>query len=155
MGVCLRYSKSREEAIEIVNDGYMKIFNNLDKYTEGRPFKGWLRRIMINASIDHYRRYEKHYNTLDISYAQYQPTAEVALDRLSAEEILKAVGQLPPSYRMAFNLYVIEGYKHEEIANKLGISVGTSKSNLSVARNKLQKILLNKSSGNIMPSQNG
>lgn len=142
MGVCLRYSKSREEAIEIVNDGFMKIFNNLDKYTVGRPFKGWLRRVMINASIDHYRKYEKHYNTLDISYAQYQPTAEAALDNLSAEEILNAVSQLPPSYRLAFNLYVVDGFKHEEIANKLGISVGTSKSNLSIARSKLQKILM-------------
>lgn len=142
MGVCLRYSKSREEAVEIVNDGFIKIFNNLKKYQYGKSFKSWLRRVMINASIDHYRKNEKHYHSLDISHAQFQITSENAFDKLSAKEIIEKVQKLPPSYRMVFNLYVIEGYKHEEIAAKLSISTGTSKSNLSIARNKLQKMLM-------------
>jgi RNA polymerase sigma-70 factor (ECF subfamily) len=97
---------------------------------------------MINSAIDYFRRNEKHYNSLDISYGQYETASESILDQLAEEEIIAAIQNLPPSYRMVFNLFVIEGYKHEEIANQLNISVGTSKSNLSIARNKLQKILL-------------
>lgn len=142
MGVCLRYSRTREEAIEILNDGFVKIFTKLNKYTKGLSFKGWLRKIMINVAIDYFRRNEKHYRGVDISYVRYEEVSASALDQLSEKEIIEAVQQLPPSYRMVFNLYVIEGYKHEEIAQQLNISIGTSKSNLAVARNKLQKKLL-------------
>jgi RNA polymerase sigma factor (sigma-70 family) len=124
--VCLRYSRNREEAVEIVIDGFMKIFKNLNKYTDGRSFKSWLRKIMVNASIDYFRRNEKHYHNLDISYAQYQTFTETAIETLSAQEIIDLVQKLPPSYRMVFNLYVIEGFKHEEIANQLNIGIGTS-----------------------------
>ncbi|WP_343034187.1 sigma-70 family RNA polymerase sigma factor [Fulvivirga lutimaris] len=154
MGICLRYSKHREEAVEIVNDGFMKVFNNLGKYTAGKSFKGWVRRIMINAAIDYYRKNEKHYNMLDISYAQSQETEETALEQLSVQEIINAIQQLPASYRMVFNLFVIEGYKHEEIAAQLNITAGTSKSNLSIARSKLQKIL-NQNQQQLIPKQNG
>ncbi|UII29659.1 sigma-70 family RNA polymerase sigma factor [Fulvivirga ulvae] len=138
MSIALRYSRDREEAIEIVNDAFFKVFTNLDKYTPGLSFRGWLRRIVINASIDYYRRNEKHYHGVDISYANLEHTDEDVLDDISEKEIIGLIQDLPPSYRMVFNLYVIEGYKHEEIAKKLNISVGTSKSNLSVARTKLQ-----------------
>ena len=142
MSVSLRYSRNKEEAVEIVNDGFVKIFRKLDLYTMGKPFRGWLRRIMINAAIDHYRQNEKHYHALDISHANLYPVHEEALDLLSAQEIMEAVQRLPVSYRMVFNLHAIEGYKHEEISTMLNISVGTSKSNLSVARSKLKKFLL-------------
>ena len=145
MGVCLRYSRSRDEAIEIVNEGFLKVFLNLDKYTEGLSFKGWIRRIMINSAIDYFRRNERHYHSLDISHAQYASTSETVLDSLSEKEIIDAIQRLPASYRVVFNLFVIEGYKHEEIANQLNISVGTSKSNLAMARNKLKKIILQES----------
>lgn len=138
MGIALRYSRDREEAIEIVNDAFFKIFTNLDKYTQGLSFKGWLRRIVINAAIDYYRRNEKHYHGVDISYAKQEHITEDVLDEISEKEIIALIQALPPSYRMVFNLHVIEGYKHEEIAQKLNISVGTSKSNLSIARTKLQ-----------------
>lgn len=141
MGVCLRYSKTREEAIEILNDGFYKIFTKLDKYTKGMSFKGWLRKVMINSSIDHFRRNEKHYHSVDISYAKDREGIETALDNISEKEILVQIQQLPPSYRIVFNLYVIEGYKHKEIAAKLNIREGTSKSNLAVARNKLKRAL--------------
>ena len=141
MSICLRYSKTREEAIEIVNDGYMKIFTKLDKYTQGLSFKGWLRRVMVNSAIDYFRRNEKHYQMVDISYAKDEGDVVTVVDQLSEQEILSAVQQLPPSYKVVFNLHVIEGYKHHEIAEKLGISEGTSKSNLSFARAKLKKIL--------------
>ena len=143
MSICLRYSKTHEEAIEILNDGFFKIFVRLARYTKGLSFKGWLRKIMINSAIDYFRKNEKHYHTLDISHLQYETSSHVsALDKLSEQEIISAIQLLPPSYRMVFNLYVIEGYKHEEIAEQLNISIGTSKSNLSVARNKLKKILM-------------
>jgi len=155
MGVCLRYSRTREEAVEIVNDGFIKIFTKLDKYSKGLSFKGWLRRVMINSAIDYFRKNEKHYHSLDISHGHYETTNENVLDHLAAEEIIKAIQGLPPSYRMVFNLFVIEGYKHEEIANQLNISVGTSKSNLAIARNKLQKILLSEGGNQISHRQNG
>ncbi len=142
--------------MEILNDGFVKIFTRLHKYTKGLSFKGWLRRVMINSAIDYYRRNEKHYNSLDISHAQYQSSSkESALDQLSEQEIIDAIQRLPPSYRMVFNLYVIEGFKHEEIANQLNISIGTSKSNLAVARNKLQKILIGERGENIKHERNG
>ena len=99
---------------------------------------------MINSAIDYYRKNEKHYGSVDISYAKYESMDETALDKLSAQEIMLAVQELPPSYRMVFNLFVVEGYKHEEISELLNISVGTSKSNLAVARSKLKRVLVNR-----------
>jgi len=142
MSICLRYSKDREEAIEIVNDGFMKVFRNLKRYQDHTSFKAWLRRIMINASIDYYRRNEKHYHNVDISYAKHEFITEDALDKLSEKEIINLIQELPPSYRMVFNLFVIEGYSHPEIAQKMNISVGTSKSNLAIARSKLKRMVL-------------
>ena len=155
ISICLRYSRTYEEAVEILNDGFIKIFTKVDKYTEGLSFKGWLRRIMINASIDYFRRNEKHYHSLDISHAQYAATSESVLDQISERDIIAAIQKLPPSYRMAFNLFVIDGYKHQEIANQLNISVGTSKSNLAVARNKLKRILISDSGERIKSEGNG
>lgn len=141
MGIVRRYARSREEAFEIVNDGFFKIFTNLDRYSVALSFPGWVRRIMINASVDHFRRNEKHYNSIDISFSKDSDPEPDALSKLSEEEILNAIAQLPASYRMVFSLHVVEGYSHEEIGDLLGISAGTSKSNLSVARAKLIKIL--------------
>lgn len=108
---------------------------------------------MINSAIDYFRRNEKHYNSLDISHGQYETTSETIIDQMAEEEIIAAIQRLPPSYRMVFNLFVIEGYKHEEIANQLNISTGTSKSNLAIARSKLQKILLREQQ--VSKEQNG
>lgn len=148
MGIVRRYARSREEAIDIVNDGFFKVLTSLDKYTSALSFHGWVRRIMINSAIDHYRRNEKHYNTIDISYSKDSSPDPDALSRLTEEEILQAISELPASYRMVFSLHVIEGYTHEEIAKMLGISAGTSKSNLSMARTKLMKILSRETKSN-------
>jgi RNA polymerase sigma-70 factor (ECF subfamily) len=142
MSICLRYSKDREEAVEIVNDGFVKMFASLDRYRDNNRFKAWLRRILINAAIDYYRKNEKHYRNVDISYAKYEYVTEDALSKISEKEIIELIQELPPSYRMVFNLFVIEGFNHREIAKKLDISVGTSKSNLSIARSKLKRKLL-------------
>ena len=104
MGICLRYSRSREEAIEILNDGFIKILSKIDKYSPGLSFKGWLRKVMINSAIDYYRRNEKHYHSLDISHVQYESTSDNVFDNFGEQEIIAAIQLLPPSYRMVFNL---------------------------------------------------
>ena len=147
MGICLRYSRSRDEAIEILNDGFIKILSKIDKYSPGLSFKGWLRKVMINSAID--------YQSLDISHVQYESSAETVFDKLGEQDIIAAIQLLPPSYRMVFNLYVIEGFKHEEIANQLNISVGTTKSNLAIARNKLKRILITEQTEKLKHEKNG
>ena len=132
--------KTSEEAKEILNDGFIKVFQHIKrfKYNPKQPFKAWLRRILINAAIDHFRQQKKHYYHTDIEEIPheldtYEPTI---VNQLSYDEIMVLVQQLSPAYRMVFNLHVVEGYKHPEIARKLGISVGASKSNLAKAKKK-------------------
>lgn len=141
MSICLRYAPNKEEAQEIMNDGFLKVFKKLHTFDRSKPFRMWLRRIMINTAIDYYRRRKKNITSLDLVQASDKATEADALDDISAREILQLVQELPPSYRLIFNLYVIEGYKHEEIAEKLNIHVGTSKSNLAKARKHLKKKL--------------
>ncbi|GJM28341.1 MAG: DNA-directed RNA polymerase sigma-70 factor [Cyclobacteriaceae bacterium] len=150
MSICLRYSKDREEAVEIVNDGFVKLFSNLKRYKDHTSFKAWLRRILINTSIDYYRRNEKHYNNVAISYAKHEYITEDAISKISEQEIIALIQELPPSYKIVFNLFVIEGYNHREISDKLGISIGTSKSNLAIARSKLKRELLKLNSESIL-----
>ncbi len=138
MSVCVRYSKTKEEAVEILNDGFMKIFLRLGKYDPERSFKGWVRRIMINTAVDAYRQNLKHYYAEDISLQEPEVPIGNAVDQLNYEDLMRLVQQLTPGYRAVFNLYAIDGYTHEEIAELLNISVGTSKSNLFKARAYLQ-----------------
>ncbi len=137
----MRYTRTQDEALEVVNDGFCKIMTHAGDYSPGTSFKAWLRRIMINSSIDNFRRNEKHYDHVDISFIKAEQVTPDVLSNLSTEVILQAIQRLPPSYQIVFNLYAIEGYQHSEIAQKLNISEGTSKSNLSVARSKLKKAL--------------
>ncbi len=141
MSVCMRYTRTRDEAIEVLNDGFMKVFTKSEKYDPERSFKGWLRRIMINTALDFYRQQVKHYFHEDVTEAAHTSVGETALGKLEHEELITLVQQLSPAYRMVFNLYVIDGYSHEEIAEKLEISVGTSKSNLARARENLKNML--------------
>ena len=143
MGVCLRFSKSREEALEIVNDGFLKAFLKIEQYDTEQPFKPWLRRILINASIDYYRKYHKNKEALEVAYIKDSgnPTYNDALDNLAYDDLLKIMQKLSPAYRMVFNLYVIEHLSHQEIAEHLNISVGSSKSNLAKARQKIKSML--------------
>jgi RNA polymerase sigma factor (sigma-70 family) len=143
MSICLRYTRAREEAREILNDGFMKVFTRLHQHEDQSSFKAWLRRIMINTAIDHYRKSGKHelHQDLDAAAAQVASVHGDALDALSYGELVMMVQQLTPAYRTVFNLYVIDGYTHEEIAAQMGISVGTSKSNLFKAREQLRTLL--------------
>ncbi|GAB4007839.1 sigma-70 family RNA polymerase sigma factor [Spirosoma sp. KCTC 42546] len=142
MSVCLRYAPTRDGALEVLNDGFLKVFTRLDQYDSAQPFKGWLRRILINAAIDHYRQEVRHQHD-DVEKAEQVVASESAdaLSQLSYEELLGYVQRLSPAYRLVFNLYVMDGFTHEEIAGQLGISVGASKSNLARARENLRQLL--------------
>lgn len=117
----------------------MKIFLKIGKYTSEKSFKGWLRRIMINTAVDTYRQNLKHYYAEDVSLLEQEASTENVLDKMGYEDVIRLVQELSPAYRTVFNMYVIDGFTHEEIAVMLHISVGTSKSNLSKARVNLQK----------------
>jgi RNA polymerase sigma factor (sigma-70 family) len=143
MGVCLRYTKSRDEALEVVNDGFLKVFTKGQQYDSKYPFKAWFRRIIVNTALDFYRSQQKHYYHENIEEA-YEVSSDDSspVSQLNHEELMAMVQQLPTGYRMVFNLFVIDGYSHDEISTQLGISVGTSKSNLSRAREVLRKMIL-------------
>ena len=148
MAICDRYTNNQEDAVEILNDGFLKIFREIHHYKPAyadvvSSFKGWLRKIMVYTAIDHFRKNHKHKMVTDLDNVVYQvpSISEDAIEKITHEEIIRSIQDLSPAYRTVFNLFVIEGLSHEEIANKLGISVGTSKSNLSKARRQLQKIL--------------
>ncbi|MCC5944758.1 MAG: sigma-70 family RNA polymerase sigma factor [Bernardetiaceae bacterium] len=141
MSVCLRYSNHKEEAAEVLNDSFLKVFNKIHQYDPKKSFRGWLRRILINTSIDYYRRNEKHYYHSDVESAMAEEYDLNVLDKLSAEDIYKIIQKLPEIYRITFNLYEVEGYSHEEISQKLGVPAGTSRSNLSRAKQKLRELV--------------
>lgn len=142
ISICLRYAPDRESALEVLNDGFLKVFTRLEQYDSAQPFKSWLRRILINQAIDHYRQEIRHQHD-DIDKAEYIPSLEAAdsLSQLAHQELIELIQRLSPAYRVVFNLYVMDGFTHEEIADQLGISVGASKSNLSRAREKLRLLL--------------
>lgn len=145
LSICLRYSKNREEAVEILNDAFLKVFTKLDQYDPTFPFEGWLRRILINTAIDHHRSNFKYPMHLELQAAKEVTDGEVPLPELNPnEDLLPILQHLSPMYRMVFNLYVLEEYQHHEIAEKLGISVSTSRSNLARAKAKLRTYLDNK-----------
>ncbi len=143
MSICLRYVSTREGAMEVLNDGFLKVFTRLDQYDPAQPFKGWLRRILINTAVDHYRQEVRHYHHEDIGQVEQTVVSESAdaFSQLAHEDLLSLIQRLSPAYRLVFNLYVMDGFTHEEIAGQLGISVGTSKSNLARARENLRLLL--------------
>ncbi|MFZ4546782.1 MAG: RNA polymerase sigma factor [Bacteroidales bacterium] len=140
--IALRYSADNTLADEILNESFLKVFNNLHKYDEKQAFKGWLRTIVVNTAIDSYRKNKQTPDYENLEDVQLADLNGDAISSISAEEILALVQQLSPVYRMVFSLYVIDGYSHKEIAEKLGIKEGTSKSNLQDARKRLQSMIL-------------
>ncbi len=145
MSICMRYARSRDEALEILNDGFLKVFTRTARYDPERSFKGWLRRILINTALDHYRQQVKHYYHEDTAEAVAAPVEASAISEMSHAELIGLIARLSPAYRLVFNLYVIDGFTHEEIAQQLGISAGTSKSNLARARMHLKEMVQNNS----------
>lgn len=140
-GVCLRYAANTEEAEDILQEGFIKVFKKLTSFRGDGSFEGWIRRIFVNTAIEHFRRKrylqpvtDKEENTIEGKYLS-------VLDEMAERDILALVQQLSPGYRTVFNMYVVEGYSHKEIAEILGISEGTSKSQLSRAKLILQDMV--------------
>jgi RNA polymerase sigma factor (sigma-70 family) len=140
MSISLRYTYSKEEASEVLNDSFIKAFDKIKQYNTGQSFKGWLRRIIVNTAIDYYRKNKKYHNTLSIDRAEEPEYDQRALEQLQVEDILKLLNGLPELHRLTFNLYEIEGYKHDEIAAMLKISESTSRANLTRAKQRLREL---------------
>lgn len=141
MSICQRYAGSEDEAMDLLHESFIKIFKKIGRYESGTALLAWMRRITVNTAIDQYRRNVRR-RTEDLEQAyNLSSDAPDIFAQFGAREILKAVQQLPPTYRTIFNLYVVEGYSHREIGEQLQITESTSRSNLVKARGKLQKVL--------------
>ncbi len=137
-GVCLYYSKDYTEAEDTLHEGFIKIFQKIDQYKHTGSLAGWIRKIMVNTALEKYRKHNQLYVLMDDPPENEDIGPENALQDLSAQDLVKLIRELTPQYRMVFNLYAIEGYSHKEISVMMGISEGTSKSNLARARYILQ-----------------
>jgi RNA polymerase sigma-70 factor (ECF subfamily) len=141
--VCLRYSRTREEAEEVLQEGFLQVFKSIGQFKAQGSFEGWVRKIMVNCSLQKLRNKSSLSLVIPIENAGTEPIdIDYTLPNLNAKELIKMIQNLPPMYRAVFNLYVFEGMKHKEIAEVLNISEGTSKSNLSDARQILQKAVI-------------
>ncbi len=139
--LCLRYGGNADDAGDIMQDGFIKVFSKIGQYSGKGSLEGWIRRIMINTALERYRG-QVHMESLEDKADQVSGVAgDETLEEITADEISNVISELSPKYRMVFNLYAIEGYSHKEISEMLGISEGTSKSNLSRARSVLQEKL--------------
>lgn len=140
-GVCLRYAGNVEDANDILQEGFIKVFKNLGKFRSEGSFEGWVRRIFINSAIEQYRKKVKLYNVSEVYENTVEDKSLSALDILATKDVMSIVNELSPGYKAVFNLHVVEGYSHNEIAKLLGINEGTSKSQLARAKGVLKKII--------------
>ena len=154
-GVCLRYSGNAEDANDLLQEGFIKVYNNLKKFRGEGSFEGWMRRIFVNTSIEHFRKKVKLHNVGEVQENTIEDFDLNILDTLAEKDILTLVHELSPGYKTIFNMHVVEGYSHKEIADMLGITEGTSKSQLARAKGVLKKSLekrLNKTSNDTLNS---
>lgn len=142
MSLCMRYAKSRQEAEDFLQEGFIRLFKYLDKYEHKGSFDGWVRRIFVNTAIKHYHTQVKHNQVREISIAYEKSYEASAISMLSENELLQVIEQLPDGYRLVFNLYAIEGFSHKEIGVMLNIGESTSRSQLVKARKWLQSKIL-------------
>lgn len=154
LGVCLRYSRDKNSAFDILQEGFLKVFLNIKTYSGNGSFEGWVRKIMVNTILDGIRKSKHSVVSFNSEYVEANAEEEaLTVDadeeddkkylNISSNKIMEAVQQLSPAYRTVFNMYVVDGFSHKEIAEQLGISEGTSKSNLSKAKMNLKTILTN------------
>jgi len=137
--VCLRYANNAENAQDLLQEGFVKIFRNLNRFRGEGSFEGWIRRIFVNTSIEYYRKKTNVFSITERENLMVEDGGLNALDKLAEKDIIKLVQELSPGYRTVFNLYTIEGFSHKEIGVMLGISEGTSKSQLARAKGILKK----------------
>ena len=140
-GVCLRYAGNTEDANDILQEGFIKIYKNLGKFRSEGSFEGWIRRIFVNTAIEQFRKKVKLYNVTEVQENTIEDKELDALDLLATKDIINIVNELSPGYKTVFNMHVIEGYSHKEIADTLGITEGTSKSQLARAKGVLKKMV--------------
>jgi RNA polymerase sigma factor (sigma-70 family) len=143
-GVCLRYAGNPDDAQDILQEGFVKVFKNLTRFRGDGSFEGWIRRIFVNTAIEHYRRKVNMYPVTENQENTIEDKDWTAFDRLALKDLLEIIQELSPGYRTVFNLYVVEGYTHKDIADILGISEGTSKSQLARAKAILQNVIKGK-----------
>jgi RNA polymerase sigma-70 factor (ECF subfamily) len=134
MSICLRYAYSKEEAVEVLNDSFLKVFKNITQYNPEYSFKGWLRKIIINTSIDYYRKNKKKYQLKEINLENIDLSDCSQLEKFNIEDLQVLLNELTENQRLVFNLYEIEGYKHQEIAQKLNITESSSRTILTRAK---------------------
>jgi RNA polymerase sigma-70 factor (ECF subfamily) len=140
-GVCLRYAGNENDANDILQEGFIKVYKNISKFRREGSFEGWIRRIFVNTAIEHYRKKVKMYNVTEAQENTIEDKELTPLDNLATKDILKIVDELSPGYKAVFNMHVIEGYSHKEIADILGITEGTSKSQLARAKGVLRNLI--------------
>jgi len=138
--LCLRYADNEDEAKDNLQEGFIRVFRKIKQYRSEGSFEGWMRKIMVNISLQKYRDRMKMNPVYELEGVREQ-ASETASDLVTEKDLLQMISELPPRYRLVFNMYAIEGYSHKEISEMLGISEGTSKSNLSRARDILQNKL--------------
>lgn len=139
-GVCRRYVKMQEDAEDVLVEAFYKVFSNLESFKGSGSFEGWIRRIVVNEALMFLRKRHNFNMVMEISKVDIASRMTIE-DELAAQDIIKLLNQLPTGYRTVFNMYVLEGYKHREIAEILGISINTSKSQLILAKKRLQSLL--------------
>ncbi|MEZ4901211.1 MAG: RNA polymerase sigma factor [Spirosomataceae bacterium] len=139
--ISLRYSSSSEEAEEILNESFLKVFQNLDRYDLQQPFKAWLRTIVVNTAISYYRKNQKFHGEIGLDYIQEVSFDANVIEQISAEEILALVQQLKPIYRTVFTMHVVDGYQLREIADVLNFNEATVRSHFARARSRLQELV--------------
>ena len=139
--VCMRYANDYSTAQDLLQEGFVKVYKNIDKFRGEGSFEGWVRRIFVNTAIEHFRKQVNLYALHDSEVKYYEFYDNNALENLKHEDITKMIQKLSDGYRTVFNLYVVEGYSHKEIGDMMGISEGTSKSQLARARYLLQKMI--------------
>ena len=140
-GVCLRYAENTEDANDAMQEGFVKVYKSLSRFRAEGSFEGWIRRIFVNTSIELYRKKVKMYHVTEVQENRIQNHDLDALDSMATKDILNMVNELSPGYKQVFNMHVVEGYSHKEIADLLGITEGTSKSQLARAKGVLKKII--------------
>ncbi|MFO7670968.1 MAG: sigma-70 family RNA polymerase sigma factor [Bacteroidales bacterium] len=143
-GICLQYASGEEDAQDIMQEGFLKVFRKLDQVNNPAAFPGWIRRVMINTALEKYRSQIHLQRIDDVKEAAEKAMDDRIFENMTCQELVALIQTLTPQYRIVFNLYAIEGYSHKEISEELGISVGTSKSNLSRARTILQEKIKHK-----------
>ncbi len=140
MSVCMRYADSRDEAQDLLQDGFIKVFEKIGQWQGSGPLGGWIRTIMVNTALTHLRNRSKWKNSTDLDAAEDLDAQEVdAISQMQAEELLKLIAKMPTGYRTVFNLFAIEGYAHKEIAEMMQISENTSKTQFLKAKHWLKK----------------